>query len=352
MPYKTNEYSFRLPFDYTKNNNTFFKSDEQNYCAFNIRSLNYSEFGYNDDFYAIRNDITKYDIYNDDLLKTMENYLENNMQSYLASGVIKGFSKYLDEQSLDLQYIQNNVNYTLNTSKITTFTKNKYDAFHFKGTINLFELPLYSEYYMVFTKNYVTAIMTLSLNNNYFDTDEYYSIIKNITIKDTQFPSSIETQHFIDDDISTIFIYFIDTAITVFIFCIIPTIMRLSHGTYEKKSAKKISLTNSIIIGILFFLITTYQETSFNIVPTIFYYYINKSILTRLNYRNINKRKNKDKQNILNNIENLSIAESDESRTDIECKVCGKITPYNEYGTCKECHEKILKRLQEKGKIK
>ena len=222
MPYKTNEYSFRLPFDYTKNNNTFFKSDEQNYCAFNIRSLNYSEFGYNDDFYAIRNDITKYDIYNDDLLKTMENYLENNMQSYLASGVIKGFSKYLDEQSLDLQYIQNNVNYTLNTSKITTFTKNKYDAFHFKGTINLFELPLYSECYMVFTKNYVTAIMTLSLNNNYFDTDEYYSIIKNITIKDTQFPSSIETQHFIDDDISTIFIYFIDTAITVFIFCKIP----------------------------------------------------------------------------------------------------------------------------------
>ena len=358
VPYITNEYSIRMPFDYTKNNNIFFKSNEQNYCVFNIKNLNYSEFGYNDDFNAIRDDITKYDIYNDDFLKTMENYLENDMQSYIASGVIKGFSKYFDEQSLDLQYIQNNVNYTLNTSKITTFTKNKYDTFHFKGTINLFELPLYSECYMVFTKNYVTVIMTLSLDNNYFDTDEYYSIIKNITIKDTQFPSSIETHHFIDDDIS---ILFIDLVITLFIFCIVPTIMRLSHGTYEKESAKKISLTNSIIIGILFFLISIYQETSFNIVPAIFYYYINKSILTRLNYRNVNKRKNKekikfvkscnlsvkDKQIILNNIEDLSIA--DIKNIEIEqlqnkdkkfCPKCGKEINKN-WTFCNNCGNKL-----------
>ena len=34
----------------------------------------------------------------------------------------------------------------------------------------------------------------------------------------------------------------------------------------------------------------------------------------------------------------------------INCKVCGKEIPYNEYGTCEECHQEIMKRLEAKNK--
>lgn len=35
----------------------------------------------------------------------------------------------------------------------------------------------------------------------------------------------------------------------------------------------------------------------------------------------------------------------------IQCKVCGKSIEENEYGTCFECHQKILKRIEEKNKV-
>ena len=37
-----------------------------------------------------------------------------------------------------------------------------------------------------------------------------------------------------------------------------------------------------------------------------------------------------------------------EEQKKIECKVCGKEIPFNEHGTCEECHEKILKRMEER----
>ena len=40
------------------------------------------------------------------------------------------------------------------------------------------------------------------------------------------------------------------------------------------------------------------------------------------------------------------------SNSKIKCKVCEKEIPYNENGTCEECHNKILKRLEEKEKQK
>lgn len=41
---------------------------------------------------------------------------------------------------------------------------------------------------------------------------------------------------------------------------------------------------------------------------------------------------------------------NDITRTEIKCKVCSKKIPYNELGTCEECHQKILKRIAEKQK--
>lgn len=38
--------------------------------------------------------------------------------------------------------------------------------------------------------------------------------------------------------------------------------------------------------------------------------------------------------------------------TTIECKVCGKEIPYNENGTCEECHKKIMDRLKKKEEPK
>ncbi len=64
------------------------------------------------------------------------------------------------------------------------------------------------------------------------------------------------------------------------------------------------------------------------------------------------KQTHQKKENIESSLDNetAEYIEKQKSKTNIiECKVCGKEIPYNEYGTCEECHQKILKRLAEKN---
>lgn len=64
------------------------------------------------------------------------------------------------------------------------------------------------------------------------------------------------------------------------------------------------------------------------------------------------KQTRQEKENIENSLDNETeeYIEKQKSKTNIiECKVCGKEIPYNEYRTCEECHQKILGRLSEKN---
>ena len=62
---------------------------------------------------------------------------------------------------------------------------------------------------------------------------------------------------------------------------------------------------------------------------------------TLIGYTRNNKKKYDE---IINEIK----TEKNPKRTIMECKVCGKPTLYNEYGTCEECHQKIVERIKEK----
>lgn len=44
------------------------------------------------------------------------------------------------------------------------------------------------------------------------------------------------------------------------------------------------------------------------------------------------------------------IKANNNSNNTMKCKVCDKVIPYNENGTCEECHQKILDRLKSKEK--
>lgn len=61
------------------------------------------------------------------------------------------------------------------------------------------------------------------------------------------------------------------------------------------------------------------------------------------------KKEKQEKQDLINEYDN-EFWNDLKKKSVIKCKVCDKEIPYNEYGTCQECHEKIMKRLEEKEK--
>ena len=74
------------------------------------------------------------------------------------------------------------------------------------------------------------------------------------------------------------------------------------------------------------------------------------SIEYKYNYKNDENARDK----ALNSIENLRkfFVNNIKKVQTIKCKVCGKEIPYNEYGTCEECHKQILERLKKKEERK
>ena len=132
----------------------------------------------------------------------------------------------------------------------------------------------------------------------------------------------------------------LNAAITLFIYCAFPVILRALKGKYEYEKGKTILLGNSIVGFILFTIlkISVGQNSIANIAPAILYYWVNKAILL-LPENNIKKEDDPELEKL------LKISKK------IKCKVCDKEIPYNENETCEECHKKILERLNQKEEI-
>lgn len=85
--------------------------------------------------------------------------------------------------------------------------------------------------------------------------------------------------------------------LTILSYCTIPSIMRYKHGKYDKKTANRIALINSIIVGLLFLIITsaTTENSKWSAAPAFFYYFINVAILTTEYNHKSRKDNSKDK---------------------------------------------------------
>lgn len=111
-------------------------------------------------------------------------------------------------------------------------------------------------------------------------TYEEYMQMKTNDIKNTQVITEVEkpknTEYKID--ISKVAMSFVATAI---IYTIVPVAYRLYHNAaVEKKKAFKIALTNSIIIGLIFAIITINKGEEWNVSPCVLYFFINELILS------------------------------------------------------------------------
>lgn len=70
-------------------------------------------------------------------------------------------------------------------------------------------------------------------------------------------------------------------AFSVFAYVFVPIIIRLCKRTaYDKKSASKIALINSIVVGFIFAVLTINLGGQWNPAPAILYYFLNRFILS------------------------------------------------------------------------
>lgn len=118
----------------------------------------------------------------------------------------------------------------------------------------------------------------------------------------------------------------------------------LSSMSHSEDKCKIVAIINAIIVFIIFKILeiglTNNMKTiSFSMLPALFWGEISYYILKKTSQKTIISKETN------NDIEMAIILEKYKK---INCKVCGKETTYNEYGTCPECHQKILKRLEEK----
>ena len=70
-----------------------------------------------------------------------------------------------------------------------------------------------------------------------------------------------------------------DILLTVILYMGVPVIILIFRGKMDKKKAKKIALWNSVIVGLLFCVITTEAGGTWSAGPAVLYYFINLAIL-------------------------------------------------------------------------
>lgn len=67
--------------------------------------------------------------------------------------------------------------------------------------------------------------------------------------------------------------------LTAFCYMLVPLIFLMKDGRTEAKRAKRIALWNSVIVGAIFFLLSTASNLQWNAAPAFLYYGINYWIL-------------------------------------------------------------------------
>jgi hypothetical protein len=68
------------------------------------------------------------------------------------------------------------------------------------------------------------------------------------------------------------------TAVAYMAFPVIK--LATNGGKFEKKQAHKIALWNSIVCGLIFCVAASASDMTWNALPAVLYYWINKAILT------------------------------------------------------------------------
>lgn len=296
VTYSTDKYVVKLPVEYTKN------SDGEYIKEFSMEDAKYIAI-----YFEIQN-----------INEETKNTLKGNVyEKEVLEEIKKSFLEEVPSAKINL-------------SNICNITKKYYKAFHLNSTVNLDNgLIIFAEEYYVVTENYVTRVTMVSTDEDYLNSNELYSIINNIEIKDTNLLTEVENEKkpiFTDEEI---FAMIFNLILTIIIYCMVPTIMKLVHGPYDDRKAKRISLINSIILSIVFIITDSIKGN--NLAPAFFYYFVNKWILTKLSYKNVDFERNKDKIKFINscslsvegkkiliqNIENLSLDEMKEIENDL-----------------------------------
>lgn len=164
----------------------------------------------------------------------------------------------------------------------------------------------------------------------------------------------------IDYFIPLVFKNFIGLLILTFIMSVIPfAFWTLNKSDLKYFKGRKICIINSIIYAIIIFIYFLYlflnnKDISIivygiivSLVSVLLYYFINMLLFVESKAETLYSSKSKSKETIFDEFKTNIVINSYKK---INCKACGKEIPYNEYGTCSECHAEILRRLEEKEK--
>ncbi len=198
---------------------------------------------------------------------------------------------------------------------------------HAYGTISSSENEYISDVYFVANNGYLYLVEYQGSNkykctNNIKETGEslrYYDESKN---KKT----SNESNSYLEDYNMQYII--IDLLITIFGFMIYPFIrIVLMKKVYTEKEAKRMILWNSIIVGIIFFIIVyiTTGPNAASLAPAFFWYYINEEVwvsrfVVLKDEKKNRKSDNDNNENIIFNCDNCG---AEVKENDTVCPKCG-----------------------------
>ena len=126
-----------------------------------------------------------------------------------------------------------------------------------------------------------------------------------------------------DFDIGSLIISIILTAICYMAYPFFST--KILQKEYDEKACQKMALWNSVIVGGIFFVLTTvYTDNMWNSITAFFYYYINKSSwISKDGVKNkstANKNKHQKDNNVVETKKNIGEEYDDEDYMEIESK--------------------------------
>ncbi len=132
--------------------------------------------------------------------------------------------------------------------------------------------------------------------------------------------------------------------ITAIAYMAVPMIMMASNGgKFPKKKANKIAIWNSVIVGILFLIITISVEATAGWTPTpaFLYYWINRAIITEKS----SKEKNNSENNEIQPSQEVNATETKTEaitaeRTDVQSNESPKVEEIPSIRFCPKCGEK------------
>lgn len=223
----------------------------------------------------------------------------------LSEEDLKSIANDLGQSSISREYYNyNNFFDTKETAKLfidTAFQSNGYDIedveyynvnnikyINYTGTVNQSGITLDIEGYLTLNNGYLFSISYM--RSNLVNTTSCES-----TIRDIVNTSHIKSNTNESDDL--LIIILVGIPLTALCYMIVPFIfVKVLKKKYNKKQAKKLALWNSIIVGLLFLVITViiYGPTStWNAGPALLYYMINSSLWV---YKGKEKKQDNNKE--------------------------------------------------------